>query len=293
MRSPDQVLVTGGNGRLGRALSSAGAKTLARDALDITERDSIRAALDHYQPSLVINAAAYTNVEEAETDIEAAFEINGAGAGNVATVCAEAGVPLIHISTDYIFGDGSPDAPLKEEANPDPLSVYGESKLAGERAVSGAGDNATIVRVSWLYDGGPDTFIDKMLKFGSQRDEMMVVDDATGRPTAVCDLAPILLKLGTRILSGDEIPHLLHIGPPEPVSRCDWASEIFEESKKLGGPFPSLSRCTSDAFPTKVRHPLGLVLDTSLADGLLGPMPSWRQTTVDAVRGRLNQQAGA
>ena len=177
------VLVTGGAGRLGKALGALGARAPGRDALDITKPESLVAALEAHAPQIVINAAAYTDVEAAESDAAAAHAVNAAGAGHVAAACAAAGVPLIHISTDYVFGDGDRTMPLSETAAPDPLSVYGASKLAGEDRVRGAGGQACIVRVSWLFDDGPDTFIGKVLNAALTRETLKIVDDACGRPS--------------------------------------------------------------------------------------------------------------
>ncbi|MEO0881156.1 MAG: sugar nucleotide-binding protein [Pseudomonadota bacterium] len=292
MSTPDRILVTGGGGRLGRALRSIGCKAYARSELDITNPKSVSRALDHAGPAIVINAAAYTNVEAAETDRSGAFAVNAEGAGHVANACAERDIPLIHISTDYVFGDGDPAQPISPAATPAPLSIYGESKHAGEQAVQSAGGQSTIVRVSWLYDGGESTFIDKMLKIAATRDALTIVDDAMGRPSHVADLAPCLVTLANLVLERQAgLPEILHMGPREPASRYDWAVRLFEVSAELGGPSPSLTRCTSDAFPTKVRHPLGLVLEVGETEPLLGQMPSWHKATRVAVTQRLANAA--
>ncbi|MEM9669264.1 MAG: sugar nucleotide-binding protein [Pseudomonadota bacterium] len=292
MSSPDRILVTGGGGRLAKALARCGALAPSRTELDIVAPHSVSAALDADEPVAVINAAAYTNVEQAETDRDIAFAVNGSGAGIVAATCAARNIPLVHISTDYVFGDADRSAPVDETMMTDPLSVYGESKLAGESAVAEAGCVSVIARVSWLFDDGANTFIDKMLKIASSRDRMMIVDDAWGRPTSVSDLAPLLIKLAMRLADDETLPPILHMGPPEPASRYDWASEIFATSRDSGGPCPAIERCTSDDMPTKVRHPRNLVLDTSEAYKLLGPVPNWREATRRAVKQRLKETGG-
>ncbi|MEM9263154.1 MAG: dTDP-4-dehydrorhamnose reductase [Pseudomonadota bacterium] len=285
MAAPNRILVAGGGGRLGRALQSTGATSLLRSELDITNARSISSALEERRPDLVINAAAYTDVEGAETDRDTAFAINATGAGELAQACATANIPLVHVSTDYVFGDGSPEEPVSEASPPNPLSCYGESKLAGELAVQAVGGTHTIVRVSWLFDQGPDTFVGKMLNVAAGRDEMKVVDEAFGRPTSVGDLAPKLKELAEMILDGKtELPQILHMGPPDPVSRFAWAEEIFRGSGAQGGPAPRLSPCSASEFPTKVRHPLGLVLDVTTAEALLGPMADWQSATEAAVK---------
>ncbi|RIJ23749.1 NAD-dependent epimerase/dehydratase family protein [Henriciella barbarensis] len=278
------ILVTGGAGRLGQALGHLGCTATGRDALDITDSASIRQAIHRSRPSLVINAAAYTNVDGAETETDRAHKINAAGAGLVAEACTAADIPLIHISTDMVFSQGRPDQPVNEQADPTPNSVYGQSKLDGELKVRAAGGHHCIARVSWLFAGEGESFVSKMLAVAKQRDHLQLVDDEYGRPTHVEALAGHLLKLARHMLDASNAPTLLHLGPPEPVNRHGWAREIFDVSANYGGPSPTMSPVPGSTFPTPAPRARGLVLDVNLADRLLGPMPAWQPMSETVVR---------
>lgn len=283
------ILVTGGAGRLGRALGRLGCNAPGRDALDITNRDSIAQAIHQSRPVLVINAAAYTNVDGAEAEADRAHDINAKGAGLIAEVCAEEDIPLIHISTDMVFSQGNPDQPVTEQADTASNSVYGQSKLDGELAVRAAGGRHSIARVSWLFSGEGESFITKILAVAAQRDHLQLVDDEYGRPTHVDALAAHLLKLSDLMVAKEDVPALLHLGPPAPVSRYGWAREIFEVSAECGGPTPDTTPVPGSTFPTPAQRARGLVLDVTLADSLLGPMPEWQPMSASVVRSFLGE----
>lgn len=282
-----EVLVTGGGGRLGQALAALGCRTLSRQDLDITDKGSILRAMQAGDVRCVINAAAYTAVDAAEADREAAERVNGLGAGLVAEVAAGLGAPVIQVSTDCVFGDGDPALPVREDAPTGPLSVYGASKRQGEILVRQAAGTCCLVRVAWLFDDSPTTFIGKMLKIAAGREVLSVVDDEWGRPTPLAALAEQLMQLAAMMVAApDSVPDMLHLGPPNPVSRYDWAVRIFEASARSGGPAPRLERVSASAFATAARRPRGLVLDVSRAEALLGPMPDWMPFS-DAAVARL------
>lgn len=281
------ILVTGGNGRLGRALGAQGCLTLNRSECDITKSEYIRQALEAYKPRLVINCAAYTQVDAAEDNQDAAYAANHIGAKYLAEACAKSETPLIHISTDCVFGDSTPSLFMTEDDACVPLSVYGKSKWLGEEAVRKSGERAIVVRVSWLFDDGQDTFIDKILNQSLAHQSLRVVQDAYGRPTSTRDLAHILIKLSERMIDGMPVPAILHIGPQDPVSRYDWAKVIFEHSGKLGHLSPELVPCPAGDFPEIARRPRGLILDIASGNALLGLMPDWRTATAEAVAARL------
>lgn len=289
--TPADILVAGGQGKLGSALGRLGANALGRSECNVLSADSTTQALDKHRPKLVINCTAYTDVDGAETDAETVFALNAGGAENLARQCALRNIPLVHISTDCVFGDGTPDKPASETAQTNPLSVYGRSKLEGEQAVGAAGGRHCITRVSWLFDGGRQSFIGKMLSFAQGRDEMQIVDDAYGRPTETGALAEKLLKLAGFMIKGESVPPVLHLGSPNPVSRFGWAQEIFAASAKFGGPAPAFAPCSSDIFNEPARRPRGLVLDTRLADDWLGPFTDWRPATQRAVAELVSKMA--
>jgi len=290
MIQTEKILVTGGKGRLGKALGALGCTAFGREDMDVTSPDSILAAIEKHQPQLIINCAAYTAVDRAEDEPDKAFAINRDGAANIATACAKPRIPLIQVSTDCVFGDGDITRPVTEEDVAAPLSVYGHSKLAGERAVREAGrQRVCIVRLSWLFDDSPDTFIGKILAAAKTRDALKIVDDAYGRPTPVAPLADQILKLAERMLDGMPLPEVLHIGPQNPVNRYQWAKAVFVQSDALGGPAVTISPCPSAEFPETARRPRGLILDIATATALLGRMPDWRDTNASAVARLLSE----
>lgn len=278
------ILVTGGNGKLGKALGALGCTALGREQMDITSTQSLQAAIDKHKPALIINCAAYTAVDRAEAEPDIAYAINRDGVNTLAQVCAGPRLPLIHISTDCVFGNGDLSRPMTEDDVPAPLSVYGKSKLAGEEALRSGGRNRVcIARVSWLFDEGADTFVSKILKAAEKRDRLEIVDDAYGRPTHVHELAKQLITLARRMLDGMPVPEILHLGTQAPICRYEWAKEIFIQSAALGGPIPVIAPCASENYPQSAHRPRRLILDIATANALLGHMPDWRVSNAAAV----------
>jgi dTDP-4-dehydrorhamnose reductase len=227
-----RLLVTGAAGMLGRdvvaAAGDAGheALALARADLDITDAAAVRAAVLAAQPDAVINCAATTDVDGAETAEDQATAVNGAGAGHLGAAAAEAGALLVHVSSDYLF-DGTATEPYTESSPTSPLGAYGRSKLAGELAVREAAPDGgwTIVRSAWLFGPHGKNFVDTMLRLGADRDEVTVVDDQVGCPTYTGHLAPALVQIAERKLAG-----VLHVAGG---GRCSWfelAAATFEEA---------------------------------------------------------------
>ena len=197
------ILVFGGNGQLGRELTRASAArqipltALSRAQADISDRTAVHAAFASQRPSLVVNAAAYTKVDLAETEPEAARQGNELGPAIVGDACAAAGVPLVHISTDYVF-DGRKLGAYVEGDPIAPIGAYGRSKAAGERAVRQATAQHLIMRTSWVYGEFGQNFLKTMLRLATTRDELRVVDDQRGCPTSTRDLADAILRIAPR-----------------------------------------------------------------------------------------------
>jgi dTDP-4-dehydrorhamnose reductase len=214
-----RLLVTGAAGMLGRdvvaAANDAGHEVvaLARADLDITDVAAVRAATRDARPDAVLNCAAWTDVDGAEAEEPAATAVNGEAAGHLAAATAETGALLVHVSSDYVF-DGDADMPYEEDAPTGPRSAYGRSKLAGERAVATAGGRSAIVRSSWLFGPHGGNFVDTMRRVGADRDEVAVVDDQIGCPTYTGHLAPALVTVAERGLTG-----VLHVAGG---GRCSW-----------------------------------------------------------------------
>jgi dTDP-4-dehydrorhamnose reductase len=225
-----RLLVTGAAGMLGRdvvaAAGDAGheAVALARADLDITDADAVRAAVLAAQPAAVINCAAWTDVDGAETDEAQATAVNGAGAGHVAEAAAAAGALLVHVSSDYVF-DGTATAPYREDAPTGPEGAYGRSKLAGEHAVTAAGGRSAIVRSAWLFGPHGKNFVDTMRRLGAEREEIAVVDDQVGCPTYTGHLAPALVAIAERGTTG-----VLHVAGGGSCSWFELAQATFEET---------------------------------------------------------------
>jgi dTDP-4-dehydrorhamnose reductase len=224
-----RLLVTGAAGMLGRdvvaAAGNAGHEVaaLARAELDITDPHAVRAALETVRPDAVINCAAWTDVDGAEAAEADATAVNGDGAGHVAAAAAQLGAHLVHVSTDYVF-DGQATEPYREDSPTAPRSAYGRSKLAGEHAVTGAGGRTAIVRASWLFGPHGKNFVDTMRRLGAERDELAVVDDQVGCPTYTGHLAPALIEIADRGLTG-----LCHVAGGGRCSWFDLAVATFEE----------------------------------------------------------------
>jgi dTDP-4-dehydrorhamnose reductase len=225
-----RLLVTGAAGMLGRdvvaAAGDAGheAIALARADLDITDAAAARAAVLAARPDAVINCAAWTDVDGAETAEAQATAVNGAGAGHLAEASAATGALLVHVSSDYVF-DGQATEPYPEDAPTAPEGAYGRSKLAGEHAIAGAGGRYAIVRSAWLFGPHGGNFVDTMRRLGAEREEIAVVDDQVGCPTYTGHLAPALVQIAERGATG--ILHLTGGG------RCSWfdlAVATFEET---------------------------------------------------------------
>jgi dTDP-4-dehydrorhamnose reductase len=226
-----RLLVTGAGGMLGRAVVEAATRlghdvrACTRAELDVVDADATWRALVSFDPQTVINCAAYTDVDGAESDWQGAEAVNARGAGNVAAAAAQIGALIVHVSTDYVF-DGTKREPWIESDRVAPLSVYGETKLAGERAVAAANPTHAIVRTAWLFGAGGKNFVDTMLALGAQRGEVSVVTDEVGCPTWTGHLAGALVELAEH----PQETGIHHIAASGSCSRNELALEVFERA---------------------------------------------------------------
>jgi len=296
-----KLLLLGRTGQLGSALAPALAPlgevvTLDRAALDLADLATIPAVVARHRPDVVINAAAYTAVDRAESEADAAMTINGRAPGVLAEAARNANAALIHFSTDYVF-DGAADRPYGEDDAPNPLNAYGRSKLAGERAVLASGAAALVLRTSWLYGMGGVNFLETMLRLGRARDEIAVVDDQRGAPTTVGVVADAV----TSILSkarGEPVRFfgaeggLCHLACRGETTRHGFASAIFEEGRKRGLAFAvrRVRPIPTSAYPTPARRPANSRLDLGRLGRRFGiETPDWRAAlagVMDAVARR-------
>lgn len=282
------VYVLGAGGQLGRALMSrtfdgAAPVGFGSAEADLTDPSSLRAALDALAPGdVVINAAAYTDVDGAESDAAAAFAVNAEGPGHLAAITAAAGARLVHLSTDYVFAvDPARTAALQPAdlaPGTEPATVYGASKLAGERAVFAADPAATVVRTSWVYQGEPQSsdFVGTMRRLEATRPEISVVDDQRGSPTYVEDLADGLVDLVIRLWSVPEAVAgtVLHATGAGEATWCDLARDVFAG---VGADPGRVHPCTTADFPRPAPRPAFSVLSNdSWREAGLTPLRDWR-----------------
>jgi len=277
-----RILMTGINGQLGQELQQTLAEYdvigVARETLDLTQPDKISQMIDEVKPDLVINAAAYTAVDKAESEPEIAKATNAIAPGILAKESQKMGVPLIHISTDYVF-DGSQSRPYLDTDPTNPLGVYGQSKLAGEQAIRESCNLHIILRTAWVYGvGGKGNFVKTMLKLGAEREEIRVVADQVGSPTWTGDLASAIAQLLPQL--SPEIAGTYHYTNSGVASWYDFAVAIFEEAKQLGFPLKvqRIIPITTADYPTPARRPAYSVLYCGKIAAVLGTHPPhWRQ----------------
>lgn len=275
-----RLLIIGRSGQVARALLEAAKAqghitfALGRPEVDLAKPTSVARMIAAVGPDVVVNTAAYTAVDAAEDEREKAFSINADGAGAVAVATAELGIPLLHFSTDYVF-DGYKGAPYVEDDEARPLNVYGESKLAGERAVLAAHSNALVLRTSWVFDGEGTNFPKAILRRALTTSILRVVDDQLGCPTPAIELAEAVLTLLPRLKYG-EARGVLHICGTPPITWFGFASAILAEASRHGLPFPSLEPVATRDYPLKARRPADSRLDCSRAVEAFGvAQPEW------------------
>jgi dTDP-4-dehydrorhamnose reductase len=290
------ILLTGANGQVGWEVARRAAalgisvSPLIHADLDITNNKAVHSKVASVNPKVVINAAAYTAVDRAETDKDAAFAVNRDGAGHLAGVCAVREIPLIHLSTDYVF-NGKKKTPYVEEDATNPLGVYGESKLAGECAVRALLARHVIVRTSWVYGVHGHNFVKTMLRLGRERNQIRVVDDQIGSPTFAGDLADALLALSLRLRT-DSVPGeafgTFHCAGAGAVTWCDFARRIFEIAAPALGKQPEVEAIATTDYPTPAARPANSVLDCGKLSAVHGIMlRPWDAALQDMLKATL------
>jgi dTDP-4-dehydrorhamnose reductase len=287
-----RILLIGQDGQVGqelqRTLTSLGEIIgVGRQQLDLTQLDLIQHLIEETRPALVINAAAYTAVDKAESEPELAHTVNAAAPKQMAETAQRLGAPLIHISTDYVF-DGCKNTPYLETDATNPLSIYGKSKLAGETEILQVHQRHSdfryaILRTAWVYGAyGKGNFVKTMLRLGAEREELRVVADQVGTPTWAADIAKAITALSQQFLDpATNISGIYHFTNSGVTSWYDFAVAIFEEAKSLGVPF-KLQRVvpiTTPEYPTPAQRPAYSVLaNQKLQSVLQFPAPQWRQS---------------
>ncbi|MFV1850339.1 MAG: dTDP-4-dehydrorhamnose reductase [Thalassospira sp.] len=277
-----RILVFGKTGQLARCLAEAGQASpefemtfLDRAACDLSHPASVADVVNQWQPDAIINAAAYTAVDQAEADYHLAHTINGEAVGHVAIAARELSIPLIHVSTDYVFnGEGS--APYQETETPRPINAYGESKLAGEIAIGEIAPQHVILRTSWVYSPYGKNFVRTMLRLMASKYELNVVDDQIGCPTSAGHLADAILRILPDSPASDRnVTGTYHLTSPDAMSWCAFARRIQVAAIEAWGTDWSGADCKitpvgSDAFPTIAERPRYSALSTKLFSETFG-----------------------
>jgi len=260
------ILLFGAGGQVGRDLArTSAARTvpllaLSRAEADIADRNAVQDAIRRHKPSLVVNAAAYTKVDAAESETEAARRTNEIGPAILAAACASVAAPLVHISTDYVF-DGNKEGAYVEDDPIAPINAYGRSKAAGESAVRKAARKHVILRTSWVYGEFGHNFLKTMLALAATRDELRVVSDQHGYPTSSADLTAAILTIAPRLAAGDDVWGTYHYAGSGVTTWHGFASRIVAAQAPLTGRSPRVTAILAKDFPTTARRPANSVLD--------------------------------
>ncbi|HEY7885366.1 MAG TPA: dTDP-4-dehydrorhamnose reductase, partial [Cellvibrionaceae bacterium] len=282
-----RLLVTGANGQLGRELAALAPSHpqfdwhfTGRAALDLTDSHAIAALVDELQPSIIINAAAYTAVDKAEAEPELAFAVNHHAVAALASAAARCNAGLIHISTDYVF-DGSAQTPYRETDSTAPASVYGQSKLAGEQAFQASNARGVIVRTSWVYSAFGNNFVATMLRLGAEREQLGVVTDQSGSPTWAADLARALIQIAASEGLLNKRAEVYHYSNQGVCSWHEFATHIMA-ARQLPCRVDAI---TSKEYPTPAPRPAfsALATDKICRDFNLS-IPHWQPSLLQALQ---------
>lgn len=291
-----RLLVTGRYGQIATALAERAALdgrfdvvSLGRPQFDLADPSTVGAAIEMASPDIIVSAAAYTAVDQAETEEDLATRMNGLSAGEIAKAADRLGVPIIHISTDYVF-DGLKSTPYVEDDIVAPLGAYGRSKLAGEIAVRAATAQHVILRTAWVYSPFGKNFLKTMLRLAETRESLSVVDDQTGNPTSAIDIADGILTVASNLLSDHSLAlrGTFHMNGNGAASWADFAEEIFSCARLQNGPFATVNKITTSEYPTPARRPANSRLDCARLRELHGIiLPPWQVSTAQIVERML------
>ncbi|TYO61064.1 dTDP-4-dehydrorhamnose reductase [Bradyrhizobium hipponense] len=305
------ILIVGRNGQLARCLRDLAAVhgmhvvALGRSEIDLEAHGELRKAINRILPSMIINAAAYTAVDLAESEVAKAFIANRDGPAVLSDIAWQMTIPFVHVSTDYVF-DGTKLDAYDESDVPAPLNVYGVSKLAGEAAVLAVHPLATVIRSSWLYSPHGSNFVRTMLRLCETQPIVRVVEDQCGNPTSALDLASAILQLSGRLLTNDRraMAGIFHLAGQGETSWYGFAQAIFDLLTRRGIQVPRLEAITTEQYPTAARRPRNSRLDSSKAERVLGlRLPAWPcsletcldqlvEGEIDAQRNRAGRRQG-
>ncbi len=292
------ILLFGANGQLGQEMVRASAArkmplvALSHAEADIADANAVREAIARHQPALVVNAAAYTKVDLAETDVEAARRGNDIGPALLGEACAAAGIPLVHVSTDYVFDGTKPTAYVETDAV-SPASSYGRSKEAGERALRAATPRHVILRTSWVYSEFGHNFLKTILRLAATRDELRIVADQRGCPTSTLDLAEAVLSIAPRLIAGEDVWGTYHFAGSGVTTWHGFASRIVAAQAPFTGRTPRVTPITTAEYPLPAPRPANSELDCSLFARTFGIRARpWTEETDRITRVLVSAQLG-
>jgi len=292
-----KILIMGAGGQVGHQLAIATTPceviALTRSQLDITQQATVLDTVKSHQPDIIINAAAYTAVDKAEQESDLAFAINRDGVKYLALAAKEARIPLLHVSTDFVF-DGEKEDAYTEDDPTAPLGVYSQSKADGEAVLREILPEHINLRTSWVFSSHGSNFVRTMLRLGSERDELNIVDDQWGCPTSARSIAQILLLIAHRHLEGESIAWgTYHYANHPKINWYRYAQTIFEMVSGINAtPSPKLNPIPTSAYPTPVRRPLNSVLDCRKIEAAFGIVrPDWHDELREILVSMVNNRS--
>ncbi|VTM24791.1 dTDP-4-dehydrorhamnose reductase [Stutzerimonas stutzeri] len=280
-----KFLITGANGQVGYCLTQQlqgehEILAVGRNELDITDQSAVKKAIENFCPNVIINAAAHTAVDRAETEIELSKAINVKGPQYLAEAAKSVGAAILHISTDYVF-DGQRAGKYKESDATDPQGVYGRTKLEGEQAVAAANDKFIVLRTAWVFGEHGNNFVKTMLRLAKTRDTLGVVADQVGGPTYAGDIAKALIQIAEKIIAGEKVEYGVYHLTGEPyISWYEFAKTIFAEavSQNVLEKSPLVNAITTADYPTPAKRPANSCLDLTKIQQVFGIQPSdWQK----------------
>lgn len=291
LREHIRLAVTGLTGQVVSALIARAPQdveiiALGRPQFELGKRDAVLVSLKAAHCNAIINAAAYTAVDKAESEPDVAMRINGEGAGFVAEAAAALDLPLLHLSTDYVF-DGALDRPYREDDPTGPTGAYGRAKLEGEKRIAEIHANHVILRTAWVYSPYGANFVKTMLRLGETRDEVRVVSDQIGNPTSALDIADALLKISRQITrdQSSELRGIFHMAGQGEANWADFAAAIFEGAHRYGRRETIVKPIATADYPTPAKRPANSRLDTGKLQRIYGvSLPHWRTSVEDCVQ---------
>lgn len=294
------MVVTGREGQVVRSLAerATGGRfevvPLGRPQLDLAgSSETIAAALETAAPAIIVSAAAYTQVDKAENEQDLAFAVNARGPRAVARAASRLGVPIIHLSTDYVF-DGCKTSPYSEEDATGPQGVYGLSKLEGEKAVLAEDPNSAVLRTAWIYSPFGTNFVKTMLRLARDREELSIVSDQRGNPTSAIDLADGIIAVAEQLIDNKDarLRGVFNMAAGGDASWAEFAEAVFAASADLDGPSAKVRRIATAEYPSAARRPANSRLDSSKLARTYGLcLPDWRQSMKQVVKRILDEGA--